>query len=451
MARNINNSNSSLDFIFRVPKRLEFIKLYRYYFDYILRLLYKAIEIKNVPETINETFLKMILYTQGKICFLDGVQIGETAAELLALNCSRAAEPNVYYIPRQVLVTNPRLKQSYTLTPGENCEVVYLSETDKYNMTEINGGLYSLIERTATMLADNDISLNIAQKNTRLVNLIAADTQNTVDSITAVISKMYDGDPTIVVKSSLIDKLQGVPIMQNTSSNSHLIELIEVNQYVLAHFLEQIGICVHDQMKRERVITGELNDNLSFAFLSVDDIIDSLNAGFKEVNARWGTELEAVLNPIILEQRKQQEAAAAQTEDQTEEEPSEEEPAEEEPAEEEPAEEEPSEEETSEEEPAEEEPAEEESPEEEPAEEEPSEEETSEEEPAEEEPAEEESPEEEPAEEEPAEEEPPEDQTAEDIEINIEGDNNTIIIQGGDDDGSTTQNEAETLDDDSSN
>ena len=421
MARNINNSNSSLDFIFRVPKRLEFIKLYRYYFDYILRLLYKAIEIKNVPETINETFLKMILYTQGKICFLDGVQIGETAAELLALNCSRAAEPNVYYIPRQVLVTNPRLKQSYTLTPGENCEVVYLSETDKYNMTEINGGLYSLIERTATMLADNDISLNIAQKNTRLVNLIAADTQNTVDSITAVISKMYDGDPTIVVKSSLIDKLQGVPIMQNTSSNSHLIELIEVNQYVLAHFLEQIGICVHDQMKRERVITGELNDNLSFAFLSVDDIIDSLNAGFKEVNARWGTELEAVLNPIILEQRKQQEAAAAQTEDQTEEEPSEEEPAEEEPAEEEPAEEEPSEEETSEEEPAEEEPAE------------------------------EESPEEEPAEEEPAEEEPPEDQTAEDIEINIEGDNNTIIIQGGDDDGSTTQNEAETLDDDSSN
>ena len=435
MARNINNSNSSLDFIFRVPKRLEFVKLYRYYFDYILRLLYKAIEIKNVPETINETFFKMILYTQGKICFLDGVQIGEKAAELLALNCSRTAEPNVYYIPRQVLVTNPRLKQSYTLTPGENCEVVYLSETDKYNMTEINGGLYNLIERTATMLADNDISLNIAQKNTRLVNLIAADTQNTVDSITAVISKMYDGDPTIVVKSSLIDKLQGVPIMQNTSSNSHLIELIEVNQYVLAHFLEQIGICVHDQMKRERVITGELNDNLSFAFLSVDDIIDSLNAGLEKVNARWGTELIAVLNPIILEQRQQQEAAAAQTEDQTEEEPPEEESAEEEPTEEEPTEEEPAEEEPAEEEPAEEEPAEEE---------------PAEEEPAEEEPAEEEPAKEEPAKEEPSEEEPPEDQSAENIEINIEGDNNTIIIQGGDDDGSTTENDAETLDDDSS-
>ena len=328
MARNVYN-NSSLDFIFRPPNRLEFYKLYRYYFDYILRLVYKAIIIKNVPETVSETFLKMILFTQGKICFLDGVEIGETAARLLALNCSRAAEPNVYYIPRQVLVTNPRLKKSYQLTPGENCEVVYLSETDKYNLSEVNGGLFNLIERTATMLADNDISLNIAQKNTRLVNLIAADTQNTVDSITATIAKMYDGDPSIVVKSSLIDKLQGVPIMQNSSSNSNLLELIEVNQYVLAHFLEQIGICVHDQMKRERVITGELNDNLTFAFLSVDDIIYSLNKGFEKVNARWGTELEAVLNPLILEQQQQ------------EEEPAEEEPAEEEPTEEEPTEEEP--------------------------------------------------------------------------------------------------------------
>ena len=404
MARNVYN-NSSIDFIFRPPKRLEFYKLYRYYFDYILRLLYKAIIINNVPETVSETFLKMILFTQGKICFLDGVEIGETAAQLLALNCSRAAEPNVYYIPRQVLVTNPRLKKSYQLTPGENCEVVYLSETDKYNLSEVNGGLFNLIERTATMLADNDISLNIAQKNTRLVNLIAADTQNTVDSITATIAKMYDGDPSIVVKSSLIDKLQGVPILQNSSSNSNLLELIEVNQYVLAHFLEQIGICVHDQMKRERVITGELNDNLTFAFLSVDDIIYSLNQGFEKVNARWGTELEAVLNPLILEQQ---------------EEPAEEEPAQEEPAQEEPAQEEPAQEEPAEEEPAQEEPAEEE--------------------PAQEEPA-----EEEPAQEEPAQEEPP-DQT---IEITIEGDNNNIII-GGEDVGSTDQDDAETLDDDSS-
>ena len=311
MARDVN-TNSSLDFIFRTPKKLSFTKLYRYYFDFILRLLYRVILIKGVPKTINETFLKMILFTQGKICFLEGQLIGENQKELLALNCSPAETPDVYYIPRNVLVVNPRLSKSYSLKRDEECAVVYLSETDKYNLSGINGGLYNLIEKTAVMLADNDISLNIAQKNTRLVNIIAADTQNTVDSIKATFAKMYEGDPDIVVKSSLVDKLQGVPIVQNTT-NHNLIELLEVNQYVLAHFLEQIGICVHDQMKRERLITGEVNDNLSFAFLSVDDIITSLNEGFDKVNAKYGTELSAELNPIILEQ--QEEAAP---EDQTE-------------------------------------------------------------------------------------------------------------------------------------
>ena len=307
-------TNSSLDFIFATPKKLGFTKLYRYYFDFILRLLYRIILIDGVPESVNETFLKLILYTQGKICFFDGVLIGEQSNELLALNCSRADTPDVYYIPRNVLITNPRLQKSYNLKRDEECVVVYLSETDKYNLSEINGGLYHLIQKTAVMLADNDISLNIAQKNTRLVNLVAADTQNTVNSIKATFAKMYEGDPDIVVKSSLIDKLQGVPIIQN-QSNHNLIELLEVNQYVLAHFLEQIGVCVHDQLKKERLITGEVNDNFTFAILSIDDIVLSLNEGFAKVNAKYGTELRAYINPIIEEQRKQDAAADDQTKD----------------------------------------------------------------------------------------------------------------------------------------
>ena len=398
MARDVN-TNSSLDFIFRTPKKLSFTKLYRYYFDFILRLLYRVILIKGVPKTVNETFLKMILFTQGNICFLEGQLIGESQKELLALNCSPAATPDVYYIPRDVLVVNPRLSKSYNLKRDKECVVVYLSETDKYNLSGINGGLYNLIEKTAVMLADNDISLNIAQKNTRLVNIIAADTQNTVDSIKATFAKMYEGDPDIVVKSSLVDKLQGVPIVQNTT-NHNLIELLEVNQYVLAHFLEQIGICVHDQMKRERLITGEVNDNLSFAFLSVDDIVISLNEGFQAVNEKYGTNLSAELNPIILEQ--QEEAAPedqtkedAAPEDQTEEDAAPQDQTEEDAAPEDQTEEEAAPEDQTEEDAA------------------------------------------------------PEDQTEEDaapeetnIDINIEGDNNVIIIEGGEDNGQETDENA---------
>ena len=309
MARRQNDNNCNLDFIFKTPKKLYFTRLYRFYFDFILRLLYRVIVFENIPETVSETFLKLILYTQGKICFFKGDKIGESGSELLALNCSRADTPDVYYIPRKVLITNPRLKKSYNIEPGKDCEIVYLSEADKYNLAEVNGGLYALIERTAVMLADNDISINISQKNTRLTNLVSGDTQNTVDSIKAVICAMYEGDPTIVVKSSLIDKLQGIPILNNTSNNQNLVQLIEVQQYILSHFYEQIGITTHDQMKRERLITAEINDNLDLAFLNIDDILESIREGLQRVNSMFGTNIEARLNDIIQRQREQADSA----------------------------------------------------------------------------------------------------------------------------------------------
>ncbi|MBR4302835.1 MAG: hypothetical protein IKT80_04645 [Bacteroidaceae bacterium] len=308
------NTNSAIDFIFHTPRKLTFTKLYRYYIDFILRLLYRIILFDNVPDTINETFLKMILYTQGKICFFEGLEIGKGSSQLLALNCSAANMPTVYYMPSKILIANPRLQKSYNLTPGEDCEVVYLSEADKYNLSEINGGLFTLIQRTAIMLADNDISINIGQKNTRLTNLVSGDTQNTVDSIKAVIAAMYEGDPTIVVKSSLIDKLQGIPIINSSSNASNLIELIQVQQYILSHFYEQIGLCTHDNMKKERLITAEINDNIDLAYMNIDDIIASIEEGLQKVNSMFGTNIEVRLNPILIQQQEsdgEADAAAA--------------------------------------------------------------------------------------------------------------------------------------------
>lgn len=393
------NSNSSLDFIFKTPRKLAFSKLYRFYFDFILRLLYRVILFDGIPETVSETFMKLILYTQGKVCFMEGSLIGEEASQLLALNCTRADTPDVYYIPRKVLVVNPRLQKSYNLKPGEKCELVYLSEADKYNLSEINGGLYSLIERTAVMLADNDISINTGQKNTRLVNLVGADTQNTVDSIRAAICSMYEGEPTIVVKSSLIDKLQGVPIIQN-QTNHNLIELIEVQQYILSHFYEQIGICTHDQMKRERLVTAEINDNLDLAFLNIDDILASLQEGLRRVNDMFGTNITARLNPIIERQREESgESPEAAPDDNLQEPPNEDQEETESGSEEQPLEV------TSD---------------------------DQEEEVAAEETEEEAAPEES---EDQTEEEPPD----QNIDINIEGDNNVIIIEGGGDNAENTE------------
>ena len=282
------------------PVPLSFDMLYRHYFNFVLKDIFRIFVFENIPETIDETFLKYTLFLYGKVTFFK-----DDTGTLLALNGVPSGQQDIYYIPEKMLVANPRLIKSYDLKRNEECVVVYCSDIDKYNQLDIYGGLYTLICKTATMLADGDISISVAQKNKRLINVLAAEDQNTKNGIDAVIRKQYNGEPYAVVMKSLIDNVQSVPIVEK-GTNQDLMQLIEAQQYILSHFYESLGLQTHDQMKKERLITAEVNDNDSIAKLNIDNMLSSISGGLDEVNAKYGTNIIVRLNPILIVKPEQQ-------------------------------------------------------------------------------------------------------------------------------------------------
>lgn len=292
---------------------LIFDELYKSYYDQYRSLIYEIVQISGLEETptVDETFLKYCIFILGKATFfktLDGT--------LRALNGTYSGIPDIYYVPELMIVANPRLKESYELKRGEECEVVYCREVDRYNMAPF-GGLYPLISETATIIADNKISINVAQKNTRLINLISADTEQARRSVEAVISSMYAGLPFGCIQSSMVDEIRSIPLMPNTT-NRYLIDLIQVEQYALSHFYEKIGLYTHDQMKKERLITAEINDNANLPIFNIYNIIKTINEGFERVNAMFGTNYKAYINPLILDQIEsipERQEVAAETEE----------------------------------------------------------------------------------------------------------------------------------------
>lgn len=276
---------------------LTFDDLYKSYYDQFRTLIYEIVQIDGLEETptVDPTFLKYCIFIVGKATFFKTKK-----DELRALNGTYSGVPDIYYIPELMIVTNPRLEESYELKRGEECEVVYCREVDRYNLAPF-GGLFPLISETATIIADNKISINVAQKNTRLVNLITADTEQSKRSAEAAINAMYAGLPYSVIQSNLVDELHSIPLMPNTT-NRYLIDLIELEQYAMSHFLEKIGLYTHDQMKRERLITAEINDNSNLPIFNIYNIIKTINEGFDRVNAMFGTHYRAYLNPLILNQ-----------------------------------------------------------------------------------------------------------------------------------------------------
>lgn len=271
-------------------------------FNQLLQLVYSLIIIDNEPESIDDTFLKFCIFINGKATFFRTDEAD--GGELRALNGVPAEVPDVYYMPVNMLVENPTFSKVYNLKRGEKCEVVYCRQIDRYTGGGGTGGLGSLIRLTAQLMADNMLSLNVAQKNTRLSTAIAADDEATKRSAEEAMRAMYAGEPFKVIMSNLVSNLQGIPV-NVTTTNRYLIDLIQVQQYILAHFYEQIGLQTHDQMKKERLITDEINDNVDLSIYNIYGIIESINEGLDRVNSMFGTDMHAYLNPIIAKQLEQ--------------------------------------------------------------------------------------------------------------------------------------------------
>lgn len=320
---------------------LDYGFLYQHFFAQLFRTALHIVEIRGAPESINYDFMMMCIILLGRVAYFKPDQ------DLVALNAAPAGKPDLYYIPDRILVTNPRFNRSYNLSPGTDCEIVYCTSMDPYYWGRGSGGMYSLISTTASLLADNYLSLNVAQKNLRLTTGFACDDQNTYLSLEAAMQEAYDGKPFFIVQKSLVDQLEKLPVYAD-SSNQSLIQLLDVHKYILSEYYAAIGLSESQQMKKERLITAEVEDGAELPLFNIQDMIDSITAGIERVNLMFGTEMQVVVNPLILrnlygDQSEQDGAAPELEEEPAEDEPetsaddqSEEqtEPAEEEPAEE---------------------------------------------------------------------------------------------------------------------
>lgn len=289
---------------------------YNIEFDNLFSCVCQIVRLRKLPDTIDETYLKMCVFLAGRgTIFRDS--LGDNA--LRGLDCATVDKPTIYYMPSKILVVNPTFKgYSYTLTPGKDCAVIYCREVDRYQYGRETGGLYGLIATHAQLLADNTISINTATKNMRLTNIIAANDNLTVKSIDEVLGAMYAGVPYKCVRSSLVDQLTSVPMTDHTNTQQ-LLQLIQARQYIYAHFYEQIGLKTHDQIKKERLISSEVDEGTELAVFNIQDMIATMQNGIDECNRIFGTKIEIELHPLIASTL--QDPADGEPEDQTDAQP----------------------------------------------------------------------------------------------------------------------------------
>ena len=266
---------------------------YDFFFKWLTNKVISCLIIKGAPETLNDTYIKTHLILDGNICITDFND------KLYGVIGGWGGEPDEYYIPTIYTVANPRLG-SKTVRIGENGVVITNTAVDGLGVGLFSGGLYDLIHQTATLLADNIISINCEQINRRVQTFFTADSEAQAVAGEAILKKMYAGSPYQVLRQDLVKKLGINPASNGTGSAQSITALVELHNYIIANFFQSIGIKANNVMKKERLITDEIESQDDFVQLSILEILTSWQRGFDKVNEMYGTDITVELNPVLI-------------------------------------------------------------------------------------------------------------------------------------------------------
>ena len=293
-------------------------------------------------KSIDWDYFKLNLILNGQVCITDFNE------KLYACIGNRGGAPNEYYLPSRFIIANPVLG-SKEVRIGEDGVVIYNTKIDKYVWTGTGpifaSGLCDYIAQTATILADNVISINCVQVNTRVSTFFTADSESQALEGEATLKKMYAGCPYLILKSDILEKLNINPV-NAAAASQNITELIELNNFVISSFFQNIGIRANNNMKRERLVTDEVEAQNDYLEINVLEFLAPWQDGLDEVNKMYGTSLKVRLNPVLLNEllNECEGTSAAESEEAAANEPEGTEPEQEEPTAEEPEEAEPEEE-----------------------------------------------------------------------------------------------------------
>ena len=258
-------------------------------------------KIEGLPDYIDKDYVLKHLILGGKICFT------EIKGKLYAVKGSIGGEPNAYYKAQFWICANPvlgskkirvRKEDGDQTVEGLDGVVVFLTKLDE-DIEGQNSGLYNLIYKYSGLLADNDVSLNIAQLNSRLSVVFAADDEAEARTAEKVLEEIYMGKPYRVLVQNILEKIVPTPVA-SAGANNTIMSLIEARAHLLQDFYSEIGIASNGNLKRERVNVAETELMTGCLDISIWNMIAKLKEGFERVNELFGTSITVELNDEIF-------------------------------------------------------------------------------------------------------------------------------------------------------
>ena len=257
---------------------------------YMLNRTQVMFDYKNLPETIPARNLEMMLQLNGNVFFT------KVYGDFYVFTGGLGGEPDVYYEPTIYTVANPFLNYSKNLVIGDDGILI---RNDSYGV-----GFLPLFKKYAALLAENELTMRIADINNRIMFLLSAADDRTKASAEKFMDDVSKGKLDVISDNAFLESLKVLPAA--TQNSVRLTDLIEFEQYLRAGWFNDLGINANYNMKRESISPNEaqLNDDALLPF--VDDMLEMRRIGIKQVNEKYELDIEVNLSSSWLKEQMEQ-------------------------------------------------------------------------------------------------------------------------------------------------
>lgn len=264
---------------------------------YMLSRLQKMFRYENLPDSIPRQYLENYLLVNGSCVIAKDLQHPEDDS-IYAFVGAAGGEPDIYYRPTRYMVANPALQttnQYYISTTDPNHEpnAVLIRNDTMWQ------GLYPMMARYASLIAENLLTIRTADVMLRVLALITAPDDSSRLAADQFLKDITEGHLASIAENRFLDGIR----MQNPPSNngSYLTQFIELHQYLVGSFYNEVGLNANFNMKREALSESETGLNDDSLMPLCEDMLRCRQEDIARVNSMFGTNIQVYLDSSWLE------------------------------------------------------------------------------------------------------------------------------------------------------
>lgn len=247
-------------------------RTYLQYYNRLTELAISMFEWQNLPETVDQRFLEMCLFSDGMCVFFQDEVLG-----YLSLQCMIGGKLNVYRIPtdRRAYATNGYQKE----LNGTNSVIIfnnYLHTNSMLDIEMFSKRLYNL---------DRAIDVNANAQKTPVLIQCDESQRLTMKNL----YKQYEGNEPFIFGSKGLDA-NGLKVLQ-TGAPYVADKLYELKIQIWNEALTYLGISNINVVKKERMITDEVTRNQGGTVASRYSRLESRRQACKQINEMFGLDI----------------------------------------------------------------------------------------------------------------------------------------------------------------